>query len=71
MHGHHTHPGGTDAPKYLVTTTHGDGVICHHTGATWEEVNTFAEEHAEEGDKIDYYAVAPYHLDGVHWQLVA
>lgn len=71
MTGHHNTPGGTDAPQFLVTTTHRDGVVCHHTGATMEEVKTFASEHAAADDEVSYWMVAPYRIDGIHWQLIA
>lgn len=71
MLSHHTHPGGSDEPKYLVTTTHLDGTICHHTGGSWGEVKDYASEHAEASDKVEYFAIAPGRIDGIHWQLVA
>lgn len=71
MLSHHVHPGGSADPNYLVTTTHADGVICHHTGATRAEVHQFAAEHAGQGDTLEYFEVAPGRIDGIHWQLTA
>jgi hypothetical protein len=71
MPSHHIHPGGTHAPQFLVTTTHADGVVCHHTGATHDEVAAFASGHAEVGDEVQYFTIAPGRIDGVHWVLVA
>ncbi|MGN6162571.1 MAG: hypothetical protein ACTHOG_12835 [Marmoricola sp.] len=71
MLGNHENHRGTDNPRFLVTTHHvADGVICHHTGATLEEVMAFAAEHAEAPDELYFYAMEPYRLDGVHWQLI-
>lgn len=71
MLSHHINHGGSEAPQFLVTTVHPDGVTCHHTGATLEEVQAFAAEHTDELDITTYWAVAPYRIDGIHWQLVA
>ena len=71
MTGHRIHPGGTSDPEYLVTTTHLDGVTCHHTGATLDEVQAFAGSHAGDGDTTEYYRIAPMCLDGIRWVLVA
>ncbi len=71
MLSHHQTPGGTSEPHYLVTTTHIDGVTCHHTGASIGEVRQFAAEHAKAGEEVSFWTVAPGRIDGIHWQLVA
>lgn len=71
MTGHRIHPGGSDEPKFLVTTVHADGVVCHHTGATISELNAFVDEHATEDDVTTFWTIAPGRIDGIHWVLVA
>jgi hypothetical protein len=71
MLSHHQTLGGVSDPRFLVTTTHVDGVTCHHTGATRAELDAFVAEHAEAGDTTQYFEVAPGRIDGIHWQLVA
>lgn len=71
MHGHHTYPPTADDQKFLVTTTHTDGIVCHHTAPTLHEAKEFATEHAQDGDETKYYAIHPGRIDGIHWQPVA
>jgi hypothetical protein len=71
MLSHHPNPGGTEAPRYLVTTVHPDGVTCHHTGVTLGEVQAFAAEHNDDLDIATFWTIAPGRIDGVHWVLVA